>query len=53
MCGESEKQLRSIVGRFVEMRRKRDLKVNVGKSKAMLLGGEAEEECEVCVNGYV
>ena len=32
------------------MCRGRDLRVNAGKSKVMLLGGEEELECEVCVN---
>ena len=29
-----------MVGRFVEVCRRRDLKVNTGKSKGMVLGGE-------------
>ena len=51
-CGESEKDLRAMVGRSVEVCR-RGLKVNAGRSKVMLLGGEEGWECEVCVNGYV
>ena len=36
---------------FAEVCRRRGLKVKVGKSKVMLLGGEEGLECEVCVNG--
>ena len=32
MCGELEEDLRAMVGRFVEVWRKRGLKVNAGKS---------------------
>ena len=39
-----------MVGRFVEMYGKRGLKVNVGKSKVMVLNGEKGLECEVHVN---
>ena len=50
LCGESEENLRKIVGRFIEVFRERGLKVNAGKSKVMVLGGEEGLECEVCVN---
>ena len=40
LCGESEEDLRAIVGRFIEVCRRRGLKVNAGKSKVKLLGGE-------------
>ena len=30
---------------------RRGLKVNAGKSKVMVLGGEEGLECEVCVDG--
>ena len=36
--------------RFVEMCRRRDLKVNAGKSKVMLLGGEEGLEYEAYAN---
>ena len=39
LCIESEEDLRAMVGRFVEVCR-RGLKVNAGKSKVMVLGGE-------------
>ena len=53
LCGESEKDLRAVVGRFIEVCRRIGLKVNAGKSKVLLLGGEEGFECEVSVNGYV
>ena len=53
LCSEPEEDLRAIVGRFIEVCRRRGLKVNAGKSKVMLLNGEKGLECEVCVNGYV
>ena len=37
-CGESEKDLKVMVGRFVEVCRRRGLKVNAGKNKVMVLG---------------
>ena len=49
LCGESEEHLRLMVGRFVEVCRT-DLKVNANRSKVMVLGGEEELECEVCVD---
>ena len=49
-AGDSEENLRSMVGCFVEVYRK-GLKVNAGKSKVMVLGGEERLECEVYVDG--
>ena len=40
-----------MVGRFVEVNRKIDLKVNAGKIMVMSLGGEEGLEYEVCVDG--
>ena len=37
LCGESEEDLRAIVGHFVEMWRRRDLKLDAAKSKVMIL----------------
>ena len=51
LCGELEEDLRAMVGRFVEMCRRRGLKVNASKSKVMVLNGEEGLECEVYVNG--
>ena len=51
LCGESEEDLRAMVGRFVELCRRRGLKVNAGKSKVMVMIGEEGLECEVHVDG--
>ena len=40
-----------MVGRFAEVCRRRGLKVNVGKSKVMVLNGEERLEYEVHVDG--
>ena len=40
LCGDSEEDLRAIVGRFVEVCSRRGLKVSAGKSKVMVLNGE-------------
>ena len=46
---ESEENLRAMDGRFAEVCMRRGLKVNAGKSKMMVLGGEEELDCEVYV----
>ena len=51
LCGESEEDLRVMAGCFVEVCRRRGLKVNAGKSKVMVLNGGEGLECEVCVDG--
>ena len=53
LYGESGEDLRVMVGRFAEMCRRRGLKVNAGKWKVMVLGGEEGVECEVCETGFV
>ena len=50
VCDESEEDLRVMVGRFVEMCRRR-LKVNADKSKVRVLKGEERLECEVYGDG--
>ena len=40
LCGESEEDLRAVVGRFIEVCSGRGLQVNAGVNKAMLLRGE-------------
>ena len=40
LYGESEEELRVMVGQFAEMCRRRGLKVNAAKSKMMVLNGE-------------
>ena len=49
MCDESEEDLRAMVGRFVEVCKRRGLKINEGKSKVMVLGGEEGLKFEVCI----
>ena len=50
LCGESEEDLRAMMRRFTEVCRRRGLKVNAGKSKVMVLGGEEWLGCEICVD---
>ena len=40
LCVEWEEDQMAMVGRFVELCRRRGLKVNAGESKVMLLGGD-------------
>ena len=40
LCGESEEDLRAIVGRFIEACRRIGLEAYAGKSKVILLGRE-------------
>ena len=40
LCGESEEDLRVMVGQFAKVCRRRGLKINAGKSKMMVLNGE-------------
>ena len=51
LCGESKEDLRVMVRLFVEVCRRRGLKVNAGKRKVIVLGGEDGLECKVCVDG--
>ena len=51
MCGELEEDLRAMVERFVEVCRRRDQKVNEGKSKVMVLNGKEGLECKFYVDG--
>ena len=48
LCGELEEELRAMVGQFVEMCRRRGVKVNAGTSKVIVLNGL---EYEVYVDG--
>ena len=50
LCGESEKDLREMVGCFDKVCRRRGLKVNAGKRKVVVLGREEGLECEVCID---
>ena len=40
LCGESEEDLKVMVGRFAEVCRRRGLKINAEKSKVISLNGE-------------
>ena len=40
LCIESEEGLRAVGGSYVEECRRRGLKVNAGKTKVIVLGGE-------------
>ena len=40
LCGESEEDLRVMVGWFAEVCRRRGLKVNAGKNKVTVMNGE-------------
>ena len=51
LCGELEEDLRAMVGYFVEVCRRRGLKVNASKSKVMVLKGEEGLEHEVHIDG--
>ena len=51
LCGDSEKDSRAIVGRFVKMCRRKELKVNAGKNEVIVLGEEEGLDGEVCVDG--
>ena len=51
LCGESEEDLKEMVGQFAEVCRRRGLKFNAGKSKVMVLNGEDGFDYEVHVDG--
>ena len=51
LCGKSGEDLNAIVGRFVEVCRRRGLKVNDGTEWGMVLNGEEGLECKLYVDG--
>ena len=51
LCGELEENLGVMVGWFVEVCRRRGLKVNACKRKVMVLSGEEGLEYEVHIDG--
>ena len=51
LFGKSEEDLRVMVGWFVEVCRRRGMKVNGGKNKVMVLNGEEGLECKVHGDG--
>ena len=50
LYSELEEDLKVMVGHFVEVYRRRGLKVNAGKSKVMVLGWEEGLGCEISVD---
>src|SRR5678816_4652422 len=50
LCGESEESLRGLVERFGRVCKRRGLKVNVDKSKVMVVS-EDNPQCEVMLDG--
>ena len=50
LCAELEKDLKTMVGWFVEVCRRRGLKVSAGKSKVMVPNGEEGLVCVVYVD---
>ena len=50
LYGESEEDLRVMVGQFFEVCRTRRLKVSADKSKVMVLNGEERLECKVHID---
>ena len=51
LCGQSEEDLMAMVRRFIEVCRRRGMKVIADKSTMMVLNGEEGMECEVCMDG--
>ena len=51
LYGESEEDLRVMVGWFAEVCKRREQKVIAGRSKVMVLNEEEGLECEVHVDG--
>ena len=49
LCGESEEDVKAIVGRCIVLCRRRGLKLNRAESK--VVGEEEESVCEVLVDG--
>ena len=51
LCGESEEDLKVMVECFVEMCRRKGLKVNADKGKVIVLGRKEGLECKIHVDG--
>ena len=47
LCGESEEELRVMMGWFAEVCKRKGMKVNICKSKVIVLNGEEGLECKV------
>ena len=52
LCGESEEDLREMVGQCTEVCRRRGLIFNAGKSKVMAMKGAEGLESEAHVDGF-
>ena len=50
-CGESEEDLKVMVGHFVEVCKRKCLKVNADKNKVMMLCGEEGSICKIFEDG--
>ena len=53
LCSESEEDLRTMVEWFVEVCRRRGLKVNPGTNKVIVLNGKEGLSCEFTQTGFV
>ena len=51
LCGESKEELKTMVGLFAEVCRRRRLNVHAGKSKVVVINEEEKLESEVHVDG--
>ena len=51
LCGETEDDMRLMIGQFAKVCRGRRMKVNAGESKVLVLNGGLGLECEVHVAG--
>ena len=51
-CGVAEEDLKVMMRRFVEVCRRRGVKVNKNKNKVMVIGGEEGLECDIPGDGY-
>ena len=47
LCGESEEDLKVMMRNFVEVCRRKGLKVNADETKVMELGGEEGSRCDL------
>ena len=50
LCGVSGEDLKRMMEHFVNVCRRRYLRVNADKRKVIILGGEEILECEICVH---
>ena len=48
---EPEEDLKTMMGRFAEVCRRRGLKTNAGKGRVMVLNREERLKCKICTDG--